>query len=144
MNNTTKLVAVVALAAAGYGAYSYFGQANSQANSSEVTAGAAIVSVEVPELTGTAVTGEVIFNKACAACHGANAAGQEGVAPPLVHIIYEPSHHGDMAFQLAAANGVQSHHWRFGNMPPIEGVTQGEVAMIVEYIRQLQRANGIH
>ena len=48
----------------------------------------------------------------------ANAAGQNGVAPPLVHKLYEPGHHSDMAFIMAAKNGVRSHHWRFGNMPP--------------------------
>jgi len=80
----------------------------------------------------------------CAACHGANAAGQDGVAPPLVHVIYEPSHHGDEAFQRAAELGVRGHHWPFGNMPPVEGVTRADVTMITAYIRELQRANGIN
>ena len=80
----------------------------------------------------------------CAACHGANAAGQNGVAPPLVHKIYEPSHHGDAAFLLAAKQGVRAHHWKFGNMPPVEGVTPGDVKMVVAYVRELQRANGIN
>jgi hypothetical protein len=39
--------------------------------------------------------------------------------------------------------GVQAHHWRFGNMPPVEGITRAEVATIITYIRELQRANGI-
>ena len=66
-----------------------------------------------------------------------------GVAPPLVHVIYEPSHHGDRAFLLAAQNGVRGHHWPFGNMPPVEGITQADVMDIVAYIRRLQRENGI-
>ncbi len=60
-----------------------------------------------------------------------------------IHKIYEPSHHGDYAFQMAVTNGVQSHHWPFGNMPPVEGLTQGDVKNIVSYARALQRANGI-
>jgi hypothetical protein len=40
--------------------------------------------------------------------------------------------------------GVQSHHWRFGNMPSIEDLTRGDVKMIIAYIRELQRANGIN
>ncbi len=107
--------------------------------------GPAMVDVAVPEtLSANAEIGKMAFEAKCAECHGANAAGQDGVAPPLVHKIYEPSHHGDAAFLLAAKNGVRAHHWRFGNMPPVEGVTDGDVKMIVAYVRELQRANGIN
>lgn len=105
--------------------------------------GAAMVQVKVPPLTGDAKTGEALFNGKCASCHGANAAGQDGVAPPLVHIIYEPNHHGDASFQRAARDGVRAHHWRFGNMPPVEGIAASDVDKIVAYVRTLQRANGI-
>lgn len=106
--------------------------------------GTALVQVTLPDLSQTAQIGKTIFDNSCANCHGANAAGTDGVAPPLVHIIYEPSHHGDEAFQRAAAQGVQAHHWPFGNMPPVPGLTRGDVTMVVEYVRSLQRANGIH
>ena len=65
------------------------------------------------------------------------------MAPPLVHKIYEPSHHGDEAFYRAVSNGVRSHHWDFGNMPPIEGLTRADVGTIVAYVRALQSENGI-
>lgn len=105
----------------------------------------ALSQVLIPEvLSQNAQIGKRAFDATCAACHGTNAAGQDGVAPPLVHKIYEPSHHGDDAFQRAAASGVRAHHWRFGNMPPVEGVTRGDVTMIIAYIRELQRANGIN
>jgi len=29
-------------------------------------------------------------------------------------------------------------------MPPVEGLTQGDVKMIAGYVRELQRANGIN
>ncbi len=107
--------------------------------------GVAMADVSIPKMFSTnAELGKLAFDAKCAVCHGANAAGQDGVAPPLVHKIYEPSHHGDAAFLLAAKNGVRAHHWRFGNMPPVEGVTDGDVKMIVAYIRELQRANGIN
>ncbi|HBM41471.1 MAG TPA: cytochrome C, partial [Sulfitobacter sp.] len=50
----------------------------------------------------------------------------------------------DAAFLLAAKQGVRAHHWKFGNMPPVEGVTPGDVKMVVAYVRELQRANGIN
>jgi mono/diheme cytochrome c family protein len=86
--------------------------------------------------------GETTFNTNCAACHGKQAAGTDH-GPPLVHKVYEPNHHGDQAFQLAAANGVRAHHWQFGNMPKIESVTPGDVDQIVKYVRWLQRQAGI-
>ncbi|EFL90932.1 cytochrome c [Ahrensia sp. R2A130] len=102
-----------------------------------------MVGVTVPVLSGLAASGEKLFTTNCAACHGTNAAGNDGAGPPLVHIIYEPSHHGDMAFQLAVKNGVRQHHWPYGNMPPIAGVSEADTAAITAYVRTLQRANGI-
>ncbi|MEX0317137.1 MAG: cytochrome c [Ruegeria sp.] len=93
--------------------------------------------------SGNAQIGARVYEAKCASCHGENAQGQQGVAPPLIHKIYEPSHHGDEAFQRAVALGVQAHHWPFGNMPPVEGLSRGDVAMIVAYIRETQQANGI-
>jgi hypothetical protein len=49
-----------------------------------------------------------------------------------------------MAFVLAAKNGVRAHHWKFGNMPPVKGLTQADVKYIARYVRELQRENGIN
>ena len=100
------------------------------------------VAVTVPALSEKAQAGETVFNANCALCHGANAAGT-GLGPPLVHKIYEPSHHQDFSFYNAVQNGVQSHHWQFGNMPAIATVSEDEVERIICYVRELQRANGI-
>ena len=88
--------------------------------------------------------GKLRVEAKCAACHSINAAGQDGEAPPLVHKVYGSSHHGDESFQRAASLGVRAHHWPFGNMPAVEGLTRGDVKMIIAYIRELQRANGIN
>ncbi len=103
-----------------------------------------IVPVTLPAtLSLSAQTGKSSFDANCASCHGANAAGQDGTAPPLIHKIYEPSHHGDESFQRAVASGVRAHHWPFGNMPPIEELDRKEISKIITYIRELQRANNI-
>ena len=86
--------------------------------------------------------GEQKFAANCSRCHGAGGVGT-ALGPPLVHKIYEPNHHGDMAFQNAAANGVRAHHWQFGNMPKIDGVTSDDVDQIVKYVRWLQKQAGI-
>lgn len=103
-----------------------------------------MVEVTVPELNAVEATGQALFDNNCATCHGKNAAGQDGVAPPLVHMIYEPGHHADISFQRAAKLGVRAHHWPFGNMPPVESVDEASVSKIISYVRALQRANGIH
>ena len=102
-----------------------------------------LASLTVPELTPDQEDGRALFDANCAACHGVNAAGSDQ-GPPLVHRIYEPSHHGDMAFVLAARQGVRAHHWRFGNMPAVEGVSEEDILQITAYVRALQRANGIN
>ena len=99
--------------------------------------------VIVPSLSSLEQQGETLFNASCATCHGQNAAGQESVAPPLVHLIYEPNHHSDQSFQRAAKLGVRQHRWPFGNMPPVENVTKEDVQKIIAYVRALQKANGV-
>jgi hypothetical protein len=49
-----------------------------------------------------------------------------------------------MAFVMAAQNGVRAHHWKFGDMPPVEGVTNADILNVVAYVRALQRENGIN
>jgi mono/diheme cytochrome c family protein len=84
------------------------------------------------------------FDAKCDECHGENAAGRDGVAPPLVHKIYEPKHHGDQAFHLAVMNRVRAHHRPFGSMPTVDGLTPADIDAIIANVRALQRANGIN
>ncbi|MCA0961837.1 c-type cytochrome [Salipiger bermudensis] len=139
-----KKYAFPALGAACIGAIGYaFWPATPETATSQE--GAAVVTVTRPSaLTPQAELGKRAFDAVCAACHGENAAGKMGFGPPLVHKIYEPSHHGDMAFLVAAQQGVRAHHWEFGNMPPQPQLTQAEVKTIIAYVRELQRANGIN
>ncbi len=87
--------------------------------------------------------GEERFNALCARCHGMAGRGTN-TGPPLVHKIYEPSHHADFAFTRAAMQGVRAHHWKFGNMPAISEATPGDVTHIILYVRWLQRQAGIY
>jgi cytochrome c2 len=86
--------------------------------------------------------GKVLFAASCKGCHGSEAQGTKR-GPPLIHKIYEPGHHADFSFYRAVSAGVRSHHWSFGDMPPIHGVSPQEVGHIVAYIRQKQRQAGI-
>lgn len=99
------------------------------------------LSVRVPEFSPVAERGARAFASNCAQCHGSNAAGTDR-GPPLVHRIYEPSHHDDTSIRRAVRLGVRSHHWPYGAMPKV-GVTNREIDEIIRYIREMQRANGI-
>jgi len=94
------------------------------------------------ELMPNPAAGKSLFEKSCAQCHGADLNGtKEG--PPLVHRIYKPSHHADIAFQLAVRYGARQHHWNFGDMKPVEGVSPDDVTHITAYVRSRQREAGI-
>ena len=140
------IVGVAAVLFAGMAAYAVQQLTADQetASATSVQSGTALVQVVLPdEISETAQIGQRMYEANCATCHGANAAGRADLAPPLVHKIYEPSHHADESFQRAVALGVRAHHWSFGDMDPVPGLTRADVAMVVAYIRELQSANGI-
>ncbi len=143
---TKRLIASFAAVIIALGGYWFLQQGPAKSDTGPFSSPAAIkgpIDIIVPEtLGGMAALGAPVFARNCAACHGDNGAGSES-GPPLVHVIYEPNHHGDGSFYMAVAKGVRAHHWRFGNMMPVDGVSETEVRAIIAYIRTLQRANGV-
>ena len=100
------------------------------------------VNVQVMDLTDGAEAGQKVFNDNCGSCHGLNGAGTfQG--PPLIQDIYNPGHHSNKAFYSAVRNGVNQHHWPYGNMPPQKQVGFSEMAALVKFIREVQQQNGI-
>lgn len=108
-----------------------------------------MVAVQKPaQLSPLAEQGRIAFGKTCAQCHGdwgqgVSNGGNAKQGPPLIHRIYESSHHGDMAFLVAMAQGTRQHHWRFGNMPPQPSVGREDALAIIRFVREVQKANGI-
>jgi mono/diheme cytochrome c family protein len=98
--------------------------------------------VYAPKLEGLEVKGFELFHAKCASCHGENTAGSEK-GPPFVHKVYESTHHVDASFYNAVKRGVQAHHWPYGNMPAIKGVSDDQIAAIVAYVRKVQKENGV-
>ena len=97
---------------------------------------ATILSVkEPPFLSGDAKKGKRLFELNCIDCHGKSGRGSTK-GPPLV--MYDEDHHDDEAFARAVRNGVLQHHWQFGNMPAIPGITNAETRNIISYVREIQ------
>ncbi len=130
------IVAFVLVVAIGCG-----GESAPQHENSQARANGEVASAGNP-LSGTARAGEELFNANCSICHGVSAAGTSR-GPTLIDRIYHPGHHSDLSIRSAVRQGVRQHHWTFGDMAPVPGVTQGEVEKIICYIRELQRAEGI-
>ena len=86
--------------------------------------------------------GKSIYQGKCVSCHGSDARGTNK-GPPLVHSTYRQIHHPDLTFHLAVKNGAKQHHWYFGHMPPIEGLTPEHVEHVIGYVRAEQRRAGI-
>lgn len=87
--------------------------------------------------------GKKKFQESCSVCHGNWLEGTKQ-GPPLLHALYKPSHHADAAFYRAALNGVRAHHWKFGNMSPVPGITGKDMDSIVPFIRWYQQAKGLY
>ena len=142
-STTIAAIALIAIAAIAGGWLLFINDdGDPQATASTETPVSAQDGIVMPELSGLAVQGRLAFGENCARCHGENGGGTNQ-GPPLIHPIYEPSHHSDVAFVLAAQNGSRAHHWRFGDMPPQPQVGETEIAAIIQFVREVQRANGI-
>lgn len=95
-----------------------------------------------PKMTPELNLGKMSFDAYCALCHGKTAGGTDK-GPTFISRIYHPAHHGDRAFMIAPKQGAKAHHWQFGDMPPVDGVTDKQLESIIEYVRAVQRANGL-
>lgn len=94
-----------------------------------------------PQNPDAVETGASLYQAHCAECHGTDLRGTDK-GPSHLSIVYEPNHHGDGAFLLAIQRGAPAHHWSFGDMPRIEGLTGDDIAAITAYVREQQRLHG--
>ncbi len=86
--------------------------------------------------------GQLLYEKYCSQCHGARLDGSDD-GPPLVHPFYKPSHHDDGAFYRAVTQGSRQHHWNFGDMPAVAGMTPKKMDSLLPFIRYYQQQKGL-
>lgn len=85
--------------------------------------------------------GADVYADSCASCHGADLRGTDK-GPSQLSIVYEPNHHPDDAYRSAIANGAPQHHWTFGDMPAVEGLSNEEIEAVIAFIRAEQARQG--
>ena len=85
--------------------------------------------------------GAEVYQQYCAECHGVDLRGTDK-GPSQLSIIYEPNHHGDYAYRVAIRDGTREHHWWFGDMPPVEGISDLEIEKVISFIRAEQQRLG--
>ena len=104
------------------------------------SAAQAQVDIKIPF---TYARGQMLFDKNCSSCHGVDLNGSDK-GPPLLHPYYKPSHHGDEAFYKAALKGASAHHWKFGDMPAVKGMTKEKMKSIIPYVRYFQKQKKLY
>lgn len=92
--------------------------------------------------SGADSTGAELYQQSCASCHGTDLGGTS-VGPPHLSQVYAPDHHPDASFRAAIKQGSAAHHWEFGDMPPVEGLDDDEIKLIIAYVREQQEAHGL-
>lgn len=85
--------------------------------------------------------GAGVYAASCASCHGADLRGTDK-GPSHLSVVYEPSHHGDAAFRNAIVNGAPQHHWGFGPMAPVQGLTSQDIDEVIAFVRSEQQRQG--
>ena len=106
-----------------------------------VTLACAQSPAEVAGGTDVIRDGKALYEASCAECHGVDLRGTEA-GPSFLSIVYEPDHHSDAAFLVAVRNGTPAHHWDFGDMEPVPGLDDADVAAIAAFVRQVQEEEG--
>lgn len=86
--------------------------------------------------------GMQLYIGTCMRCHGVQGRGSS-FGPPLVHARYAPSQMADQHFAQAVLYGVKAYAWDYGDMKPVEGLNQTQIAMILAYVRALQSEAGL-
>ena len=85
--------------------------------------------------------GEPLYQASCASCHGTDLRGTDQ-GPSHLSIVYEPNHHTDDSFRNAIANGAPQHHWNFGDMPAVGGLSDSDVEAVIAFVRAEQERQG--
>ena len=101
------------------------------------------IAAESIEIPFSLAKGQMLYEKNCSTCHGQQLNGTNQ-GPPLIHPFYRPSHHGDKSFYRAALQGTKQHHWNFGDMPPVEGMTSKKMDSLVPYVRFYQQKKKLY
>lgn len=101
----------------------------------------AAVEIEASDDLTVLAAGEELFQANCAECHGADLRGTDS-GPSFLSSVYNPNHHTDESFRRAVELGVAQHHWRFGNMEPVVGLSEEDVGSIIAFVREQQRVLG--
>jgi mono/diheme cytochrome c family protein len=86
-------------------------------------------------------TGKAIYDSQCASCHGADLRGTAR-GPSHLSKVYEPGHHNDASFRSAITKGSRAHHWNFGDMPAIGGLSDDQMTAVIAYVREVQAREG--
>lgn len=115
-----------------------------------MTAVAAMAALTVASCSGgdeqpdseAAGTGAALYGQACASCHGSDLRGTDQ-GPSHLSQVYAPDHHPDAAFRGAITQGSRAHHWNFGDMPPVGGLSDDEIDLVIGYIRAQQEIHGL-
>jgi cytochrome c2 len=102
--------------------------------------GRATEQIEIPFNLGI---GQHLYEKYCSSCHGIDLNGSDK-GPPLIHPFYKPPHHGDEVFYRAALQGARQHHWKFGDMAPVIGVTPKKMDQLAPYVRYYQQQKKLY
>ncbi len=115
-------------------------------------AGAVVVTAAMPlgacsgddsqPATAASGAGAEIYEQSCASCHGSDLRGTDR-GPSHLSQVYAPDHHPDASFRAAIISGARAHHWGFGDMPPVEGLSDDEIEVVIAYVRDQQQAHGL-
>ena len=95
-----------------------------------------------PTATVGAARGAEVYAQSCASCHGSDLRGT-AMGPSHLSKVYEVGHHGDASFRRAIEQGSSQHHWCFGPMAAVPGLSEQDITSVIAYVRQEQQSRGI-
>jgi mono/diheme cytochrome c family protein len=92
-----------------------------------------------PDGPGAAPDGADVYAERCASCHGATLEGTT-TGPPLLDERYSAPAYADESMVTAITDGAEQRNWDFGAMPMVNGLSDAEVAAVIDHVRAVQRS----
>ena len=85
---------------------------------------------------------QLFKDEGCQQCHGKKLEGTL-TGPPLVYNLYKKGSHHKRRLNKSIKYGTKQNHWEFGEMPAYPDLSDEQIDLLIDYIRDSIKLNKV-